>query len=363
MWIEKRKDCYRMYERYTGIDGKTHKVSVRMERDTPQQRNIARKKLDRQIEKNRQLVSNHLTFRELSELYLYKKKSELKESTHRRNSHECKTLNSLFGDVLVEDLTSSLVRARIVKHSTRPSMANEHIKRFKEIIKWGYQHDLVENPSFIDKILLLKDKSRREKVADKFLEKEECEKLVQGMTPTGELLTRFLILSGLRVGEALALTIDDVDLEKREITVNKSKDAITGSISTPKTFCSIRQVFIQDELLEVLQVFKKRLGIANEGTEPFFLNESGRPMEYNAYRQYLRTVSIRNLGRPITPHVLRHTHASLLAEHAIDDKLSYEMISRRLGHENSKITKDIYIHVTENLKKKDNDAIRGVVLM
>lgn len=349
-----------MYDRYTDLEGNTHKISVRMDRDTAQQRNIAKAKLGSMIEKKQKLAQEHITFRQLSEIYLYRKRSEIKESTHRRNTRECITLNKLFGNVKVEDLTSSLVRQKIVRHSKRPSEANEHIRRFKEIIKWGYQNDLVESPSFIDRIVLMKDKSRREKVADKFLEKEECEKLVEGMAPTAEFFTRFLVLSGLRVGEALALTVGDVDLESREISVTKTKDLVTHAITAPKTFCSIRQVFIQDELLKLLsgsQTKNSSLSGRSE-SEPLFLNELGKPMEYDGYRMYLKKMSKKNIGRPITPHTLRHTHASLLAEH-----VSYELISRRLGHENSKITREIYIHVTENLKQKDRDTLRNIVLL
>lgn len=58
----------------------------------------------------------------------------------------------------------------------------------------------------------------------------------------------------------------------------------------------------------------------------------------------------------ITVHALRHTHASLLLEKGV----SIDMISRRLGHKNSKITREIYLHVTEKLKEKDNSQIAAI---
>lgn len=58
----------------------------------------------------------------------------------------------------------------------------------------------------------------------------------------------------------------------------------------------------------------------------------------------------------ITVHALRHTHASLLLEKGV----SIDTISRRLGHKNSKITREIYLHVTEKLKEKDNSQIAAI---
>ena len=60
----------------------------------------------------------------------------------------------------------------------------------------------------------------------------------------------------------------------------------------------------------------------------------------------------------MTSHVLRHTHASLL----LAEGISIDTISRRLGHENSKITREIYLHVTEKLKEKDNSTLKNITL-
>jgi len=53
-----------------------------------------------------------------------------------------------------------------------------------------------------------------------------------------------------------------------------------------------------------------------------------------------------NLPR-ITPHGFRHTHASLLLEAGE----SVKVVQQRLGHENSKVTLDIYAHITNNAPK------------
>ena len=91
---------------------------------------------------------------------------------------------------------------------------------------------------------------------------------------------------------------------------------------------------------------------------PLFFAPNGRTASYDAYLKYLREVSERVLGRRIVPHTLRHTHASLLAE----QEVPLEQITRRLGHEDSKITREIYIHITERRKKKENEKLRKIAL-
>ncbi|WP_432653192.1 tyrosine-type recombinase/integrase [Salibacterium salarium] len=61
-----------------------------------------------------------------------------------------------------------------------------------------------------------------------------------------------------------------------------------------------------------------------------------------------RLLAIANLSDELTPHSLRHTHTSLLAEVSV----SLEQIMDRLGHTDDQITKNVYLHVTEDIKKE-----------
>ena len=88
-------------------------------------------------------------------------------------------------------------------------------------------------------------------------------------------------------------------------------------------------------------------------------NARGDRLYYRAYNKYLRELSKRIPGRFITPHALRHTHVSLMAEAGMD----LEAISRRLGHEDSKVTREIYYHVTKKQKEKDREQIKDICLL
>lgn len=64
-------------------------------------------------------------------------------------------------------------------------------------------------------------------------------------------------------------------------------------------------------------------------------------------------------GKVLSPHILRHTHASLLAAAG----MSLDAISRRLGHSDSDITKEVYLHVTEKLKKLEEEQLSKVKIL
>ena len=82
-------------------------------------------------------------------------------------------------------------------------------------------------------------------------------------------------------------------------------------------------------------------------------------MHYYDYAKYMREVSKKVIGREITPHILRHTHVSLLAEAGVP----LEAISRRLGHSGSKVTKEVYMHVTKRLEERDRKRISNTSLL
>lgn len=362
MWIEKSKDKFRACAYYTDpLTMARHKIGVTIDKNTPQQRNKAKEQLDRLILEKSNYTPASVTLKQLISDYLEYQKKTVKLSTYTRNFYVCKSFINLLGaDADVNRLTARAVKSRFMSAIDRPTMYNEYIGRFKALIRWAYRNDYINNIAWLDKLDRISDKTPREKVIDKFLEYSDCRALIDHMgVKDWKYLTEFLLLSGLRVGEALALNWTDIDFNTREILVTKTLDPNNKVITSTKTATSTRLVFMQDELYDLTRSLsfydgqkRKKLGVS---TPLVFFSVTGDYAEYDAYRKYLKENSIAVLGRPCTPHILRHTHASLLAE-----SLPYDVISRRLGHSNSRITKDIYIHITEQRKKRDNDLISSV---
>ncbi len=112
----------------------------------------------------------------------------------------------------MEQLTSKYVRTKWLDTEGENSTLNERLKRWKGILRWGYQNEYISDIRFLDKLTKLPDNSYREKIEDKFLETDDFLKLMSGMqNEKWKLLTQFLGLSGMRIGEAIALKKTDVD--------------------------------------------------------------------------------------------------------------------------------------------------------
>lgn len=370
MWIEETKNGkFKFVERYTDyITGKTKRVSVTMDKNTPKNKKLAIEMLNKKIKNNAPIEQKELTLGKLVERYRSYQEKVVKASTYQRNYHASNTLMNILGkDTLVNRLTASYITECFLATKKEPGTLNEHLTRLKALLRWGYQNDYIENVLFLDKLNRFKDISKRDKIANKFLEPFEIENLLTHIKKTNcwhwYHLTQFLILSGLRPGEAVALINPDIDLENRIIKVTKTYDSNNKIITTPKTQSSIRDVYIQDELLNCIQNIllysnETRL-LTNKENNYLFVNPQGNMAEYTSYCKFLKENSFVVEGKQLTPHTLRHTHASLL----LAEGVNIDTISRRLGHENSKITKEIYLHITEKLKQKDKEKIKGLNLL
>lgn len=256
-----------------------------------------------------------LTLADLVEQYREDQKLTVKMSTYKRNYFACKTLMSILGEnTLVNRLSAKYVRDRFLVTGKAPGTLNEHMTRFKALIRWGYHNDLISDISYLDKLEPFKDTPHKEKIQDKYLEAEELKKLLASMKiKKWKMLTKFLALSGLRFGEAAALLISDMDLKERVIHVTKTFDPVNLMVTTPKTLCSIRDVYMQDELKVLckqikLSALQQNILYEHPDNQILFSTESGEYIEYYAYNKYLKENSLKVLDRGITAHTLRHPY-------------------------------------------------------
>lgn len=366
MWMEESKNGkFKFCERYEDyLTGKTKRVSVTMEKNTPQTRKTAQKTLELKIQQAMGARPDHqCTLKELVEEYRKDQKKTVKQSTYSRNYYACNAIMKMLGEsTIVEHMTAKYVRSRFRDSGKENSTLNEHLTRFRALIRWGYSNDMISDITFLEKIEPFKDLPHKQKIQDKYLESDQLKALLDGMNhQLWRLCTEFMTLSGLRIGEMIALERTDVDFKNNLIHVTKNYDYINQIVTPPKSFCSIRDVYMQEELKDVCKqlnalMLRRRL-MYNIGRPSLFLfSRNGTYIHYYSYNKYLKENSFRILGREVTPHALRHTHASLLFEQGIN----IDTISRRLGHENSKVTKEIYLHVTKKLTEKDNEQIAKV---
>ena len=356
MWIEQAKTGYHYYERYKDpMTGKWRRVCVtRAGRSRADQR-AAQRALESKIETALSRGSStEITLKRLTAAYIAAQKVELKEQTVINNRRHLNTIERLLGDVKVSTLTAPYVRERL---EDKPVTYNERIKRFKALMRWAYRNDYVQDIAWLDKLQKMKEPSIREKNAGKFLDHDEIAALLDGLKEERwKLLTELLLMTGMRVGEAISLDNDDVS---DAIYVSKTFSPVTQKISSTKTEKSNRTIFIQPELEALIHRIRKFRAedMMREGyrTDIFLPSRLGGHISYTAYSKYIRENSERILGEPVKVHAFRHTHVAMLAEQGF----SLEEIARRVGHD-SKVTKEVYYHVTKKMTEKDKARILSV---
>lgn len=200
----------------------------------------------------------------------------------------------------------------------------------------------------------------------KYLDAEDMEKLANEvnrdikLTSTSKSMIYTGLMTGMRVAEVSALTWPDIDWKAKTISVNKSWDYVYGQkFKRTKTESSIRTITVTDELLNHLKQLRT-LQIASGLDNPdhmVFLNSRGRIPTPGAcdllLKKYHDSLGIKR----ISFHGLRHTHASYLLYFGV--KMEY--ISKRLGHKNSTITRNIYAHLMkEDQHQEENRTIEAL---
>lgn len=347
--------------------GKKKRVSCTLPKNTDKAHREAEKILTEKIRQvNSSFENSPETLSEAFAAYLADKSIRWRPGTLRRNYWASEGLKTMLGsDTLIEKLSARYVLERFAASGKDGSALNEYLLRFKGIIRWCYQTDRIKDISWLDKLKKYPEPTSKEKNAMKYLERDELTKLLPELKiDIDRYMISFLALSGLRVGEAIPLTKDDVDLTKRVIHVNKTVDHPTGEVLPgAKTSSSVRDVYIQDELLELCREIKKYMAktamLCGFRTDLFFSDLAGEPLQYARLNKYFRENTERVIGRRLTLHSLRHTHASLMFEGGA----SLESVSLRLGHADSGITKQIYLHITEKLKEQYNQTFDRIKIL
>lgn len=368
MWHEVLgKNKVKYTERYKDpMTGKRKYVSVTLSDEKRATQRLATATLEKKIKEKTDVNRKpDVTVGYVTDIYLKAHKKKVTLGTYTRDKGTLDKVTELLDrDSFVNRLTTRYIVSKFEDSGKKGITLNGYRQRFLTMLRWAYENDHIERIEVMDKFpKFAEETTKKERIQDKFLEDFELAKLIDAMKhEEWRLVTRFLSLSGLRIGEFIALDKSDVDLDNLEIRITKTFNANRGGIKDhPKTDCSIREVYIQDELLEAVTeinkyVNEKKMILGFPKCKIFFPGDAGGYMHYDAYRKYLKENSALVLGKQITPHALRHTHTSLMTAAGVQ----LEAITRRLGHADSDITKEIYLHVTKRLKERENNQIKNV---
>lgn len=178
------------------------------------------------------------------------------------------------------------------------------------------------------------------------------------------------LMTGARQGELLGLKWEDLDLEKKQINIQRT--FTKGRFFPTKTKCSKRKVDLSPTLL--IELKKWKLACPKTELDLIFPNEAGEPVNYSnmvqrhfipalekagiieteakkkpeGSKKRIRTKKVK--GKNVRFHDLRHTYASLMIEQG--ENIKY--IQTQLGHSSPMVTLNVYAHL---MKETNQDAV------
>lgn len=300
------------------------------------------------------------TFEDVFQEYLMShKREDIKESSLRTKhnvfeKHIFPTFRDMpIAEITDDDIAEWQTKAKsVVKPDGKPlskAFLRTIQSQFNSVINYAHSKGYLRlNPLADIKNMGIKDRRVE------FWSADEYEKFAYYAMQNPHYYYAFEVLywCGLREGEMLALTLNDIDLEEGIITVNKTYQRVGREdvISTPKTPSSVRKVSMPAFLCDELREYVDMLYELEPDQRIFQITKSTLTKNFQSMTQEA------GLKR-ITVHGLRHSHVSLL----ISKKYDIFEVSKRIGHKSVKTTQDIYGHLFDEVQRtiaNDLDSLR-----
>ena len=288
------------------------------------------------------------TFRDIAEEWERQHREEISSRTWTNYAPHYESILKKCGDKLIEDVSAQdvanhLAQAKGQKYSA--TVVNTIRSLYRMIFDYAIINDYAKyNPVTAVKLPRGLARGKRSAPTD-----EQIRKIFAAADHQFGLFAIFLLCTGCRKSEALALSWSDVDFEGREIKITKSLDYTCGAApkyKPPKTDAGTRTVPVVDVLHDLLlEAYSKRTSDLIFPAPPS--NRGGKGGGLMTLRGYegmwLRYCTDAGLlddnGAPaITAHNLRHGTATLMFELGVDEMSAQKI----LGHSRVEITREIY---------------------
>lgn len=306
-------------------------------------RESSARKLETEQSRNENALLEQLKERSFKEYML-----EWVNAKDIRNSTKSMYIRSLINYFkIIEDVKLGDLQANILNHWLQLCKKNKHVINclMLSMFKHLYKMDVLSE-QVLKKIEPMKVKAVYKK---KPLTDEQV-KAVFAYSKGGryELLLQLLFKSGMRIGEALALTKSDIILSNGKliaihVTKTLSWDKLEKIIRVeePKTESGIRWVYVKDEYL--YNLLKKRL---KEVDVIVFQGRTSKYLFVESVRYYLNRMS-EKLNIKVTPHIARHTYISIALSKGVD---LYALV-QQVGHKDPTMILKVYGKLIKDQKE------------
>lgn len=295
-------------------------------------------------------------------------KSTLSTVEHHFKLHILKDL----GNKKVQNLKPVKLQEQLNQWSNEAKSGAAWARYLKRLLNYAVLHEVISSNPF-DVVKIPSFNKRAKSKPDNFLNSEQLGRFLNYWKTYGTIQQyayfRLMSYTGLRRGEILALEWQDIDFQKKRLTVNKSigYDSLDGSgnlyLKGTKTVASNRTISVDTTTLEIMTKYRMTLP-NNSGNEPVWpkkFNKKTKWMAANIPEIWLLDMrkdehADDDLKR-VSLHGLRHTHATVLFEQAMlnNQQIPIKAVQKRLGHANVNVTMEIYTHMTDT----ENDVINS----
>ena len=204
-----------------------------------------------------------------------------------------------------------------------------------------------------------------------FLELEEARQYIRAALEEPDLKIRAMVLlflfTGIRMEELCGLEWQDVDFAQRLVHVCRASVYVAGKgvlTKPPKTRSGVRTICADPSVFEALQNYEahkqevlKRKGLSVEADSRIFTREDGAPLIPGTTAVWLRRFAAKHGLRPVTPHKLRHTFATLQIAYGTDIRT----VAGVMGHSSPMTTLTIYAHQVKEASEKAARAMSDML--
>ncbi|RGB44787.1 site-specific integrase [Streptococcus pasteurianus] len=258
------------------------------------------------------------------------------------------------------------LRQKVAQNSDNPLSTNT-INKIMILLKKIFDVGLRKGYYTTNPVKLLK-KLPIEKTKMQFWTVKEFQQFLTLFEPEEyniKLLFTLLFFSGLRLGEALALTWQDIDFSTNTIHITKSVYVNKGVsyISSTKTKAGTRRIIINKKLSQELQYWQQQqkhlleqftsdsMSLQVFQSSPIMITKNSIEKQYKKILERDATL------KKIRIHDFRHSHASLLINQGED----YLVVKERLGHASITTTIDTYSHLYPSKQKDLADKLDDLI--
>lgn len=294
---------------------------------------------------------------------------KLKKYTVKNLKLLLKTVKKHLGNMRIRDIKPLHIQEFILNMHEEGRSANNYKKSLQGLFKYGVKMDLIQKSPVSDISVPTKVAKKKEIISNEDVRlimdsRLATKRLIIGDYRNDQVKDLFLLLylTGLRLGESLALKFEDVDFVKKEMNITRTADKeIKNLFDSPKTKGSIRKIAVNDTLIELILRRKsevERLRDVSEGDmgiDLVFQDVDGQTILHGTLRRYAKKIG-QIINKRFTYHGLRHSHTTELMQAGVPLKL----IQDRLGHSDISTTLQIYTSVTPDMQNQAREVIDGL---